>query len=232
VADAGHDRPVKVLLVDDQELVRSGLRLILEAQRDIEVVAEAEDGTTAVSLTEQLRPDVVLMDLRMPGMDGIEATRRITALPGATAVLVLTTFDLDRDVYDAMRAGATGFLTKSVARTQLVQAVRVAANGDALLAPSVTRQLVERFISMPPPGPDRPPELSDLTEREVQVLRLLATGQSNAEIARELFLGDATVKTHVNRLLTKLDLENRTQAVVLAYEVGLVRPGVERDREA
>jgi DNA-binding NarL/FixJ family response regulator len=229
VADLGRDRPLKVLLVDDQELVRSGLRLILEAQHDIEVVGEAEEGATALTLVEQVRPDVVLMDLRMPGMDGIEATRQIAELRDPPAVVVLTTFDLDRNVYDAMRAGAIGFLTKSVARTQLVQAVRTAANGDALLAPSVTRQLVERFISMPPPGPDRPPELSDLTDREVQVLRLLATGQSNAEIARELFLGDATVKTHVNRLLAKLGLANRTQAVVLAYEVGLVRPGgVER----
>lgn len=224
MADPGPDRTLRVLLADDQELVRSGLILILEAQDDIRVVGEAEDGATAVTLTEQLRPDVVLMDVRMPGMDGIEATSRITALPGAPAVLVLTTFDLDRNVYDAMRAGAIGFLTKSVARRQLVHAVRTAARGDALLAPTVTRQLVEHFISLPPPGPDLPPELSQLTEREVQVLRLLATGRSNAEIARDLFLGDATVKTHVNRLLAKLDLDNRTQAVVLAYEVGLIRP--------
>jgi DNA-binding NarL/FixJ family response regulator len=219
-----------VLLVDDQELVRSGLRLILEAQSDIAVVGEAEDGSTAVSMAEQFRPDVVLMDVRMPGMDGIEATRRISAHPSAPAVLVLTTFDLDRNVYDAMRAGAIGFLTKSVARAQLVEAVRTASRGDTLLAPSVTRQLVEHFISLPPPGPDLPTALSHLTEREVQVLRLVATGRSNAEIASALFLGEATVKTHLNRLLAKLDLENRTQAVVLAYEVGLVRPGG-RDRD-
>jgi DNA-binding NarL/FixJ family response regulator len=224
MSEQERDRPLRVLLVDDQELVRSGLRLILEAQSDIAVVGEAEDGSTAVSMAEQFRPDVVLMDVRMPGMDGIEATRRITALPGAPAVLVLTTFDLDRNVYDAMRAGAIGFLTKSVARTQLVEAVRTASRGDALLAPSVTRQLVEHFISLPPPGPDLPTALSHLTEREVQVLRLVATGRSNAEIASALFLGDATVKTHLNRLLAKLDLENRTQAAVLAYEVGLVRP--------
>jgi DNA-binding NarL/FixJ family response regulator len=224
------DRPLRVLLVDDQELVRSGLRLILEAQSDIAVVGEAEDGSTAVSMAEQFRPDVVLMDVRMPGMDGIEALRRISAHPGAPAVLVLTTFDLDRNVYDAMRAGAIGFLTKSVARAQLVEAVRTASRGDALLAPSVTRQLVEHFISLPPPGPDLPTALSHLTEREVQVLRLVATGRSNAEIASALFLGEATVKTHLNRLLAKLDLENRTQAVVLAYEVGLVRPGG-RDRD-
>jgi len=216
--------PVRVLLVDDQDLVRSGLRMILEAQPDMEV-AEAGDARSGLAVAVEWRPDVVLMDVRMPGMDGIEATRRMTALEDPPVVVVLTTFDLDQHVYDAIRAGATGFLTKSVARADLVAAVRSARRGDVLLAPSTTQRLLAHFVAQPPPGPELPLELAELTEREVDVLRLVATGRSNAEIAAELFLGEATVKTHLNRLLTKLRLRNRTQAVVLAYEVGLVRAG-------
>ncbi|MFP5334225.1 MAG: response regulator [Actinomycetes bacterium] len=220
------DRPVRVVLVDDQALVRSGLRMILEVQDDIAVVGEAGDGATAVRLCAELRPDVVLMDVRMPGMDGIEASRRVAALAldPPPRVVVLTTFDRDRYVYDALRAGAIGFLTKDVGRADLVESVRVAARGEAMLAPSVTRRLIEQFVSRPRPGPERPDVLADLTDREVEVLRLVATGMSNTEIAERLFLGEATVKTHLNRLLAKLRLTNRTQAAVLAYECGLVRP--------
>lgn len=218
------DTPIRVLLVDDQDLVRSGLRTILESQPDLEV-SEAGDAVSGLAAARATRPHVVLMDLRMPGMDGIEATRRMTALEDPPAVVVLTTFDLDRHVYDAVRAGATGFLTKSVTRSDLVAAVRAAARGDALLAPSTTQRLLAHFVSQPPPGPDLPVALQSLTAREVDVLRLVATGRSNADIATELFLSEATVKTHLNRLLAKLGLQNRTQAVVLAYEVGLVRPG-------
>lgn len=201
--------------------------MIIEAQGDMEVVGEARDGAEAVRLAEVARPDVVLMDIRMPEMDGIEATGRIVSggIDPRPRVLVLTTFDMDRFVYDAMRAGASGFLTKDVARGQLVEAIRIVAEGDALLAPSVTRRLIEHFITRPRPGPDRPAELAGLTDREIDVLRLVATGISNAEVAQELFLSDATVKTHLNRVLAKLRLSNRTQAVVLAYECGLVQPG-------
>jgi DNA-binding NarL/FixJ family response regulator len=218
---------IRVLIVDDQALVRSGLRMILEAQPDLHVVGEAEDGAVAVELAKTTAIDVVLMDLRMPRMDGVEATRRITALPldPPVRVIVLTTFDMDRHVYDAMRAGACGFLTKDVARAQLIEAVRQAAHGETLLAPSVTRRLIEHFIHRPPPGPERPPELAALTDREIDVLRLVATGVSNSEVAATLFLSEATVKSHLNRVLAKLGLANRTQAVVLAYETGLVQPG-------
>lgn len=222
----GDRERLRVLLVDDQDLVRSGLRMILESQPDIEVV-EAADAASGLVAATQMRPDVVLMDLRMPGMDGIEATRRLTSMADPPMVVVLTTFDLDQHVYDAIRAGATGFLTKSVARADLVAAVRAAARGDALLAPSTTRRLLEHFVQRPHPGAGLPAALAELTEREVGVLRLVATGRSNADIAAELFLGETTVKTHLNRLLTKLGLQNRTQAVVLAYEVGLVRPGTQ-----
>lgn len=225
----GDRERLRVLLVDDQDLVRSGLRMILESQPDIEVV-EAADGASGLVAAAEIRPDVVLMDLRMPGMDGIEATRRLTAMADPPMVVVLTTFDLDQHVYDAIRAGATGFLTKSVARADLVAAVRAAARGDALLAPSTTRRLLEHFVRQPHPGTGLPAALAELTEREVGVLRLVATGRSNADIAAELFLGEATVKTHLNRLLNKLGLHNRTQAVVLAYEVGLVRPGTHSER--
>ncbi|MFD1507762.1 response regulator transcription factor [Georgenia yuyongxinii] len=218
---------IRVLIVDDQALVRSGLRLILEAQADLVVVGEAEDAAAALTAARALLPDVVLMDVRMPGADGIEATRRLNelGLDPTPRVIVLTTFDLDRHVYDALRAGACGFLTKDVARGQLIDAVRVAAAGGTLLAPTVTRRLIEHFTSGPPPGPGRPAALETLTDREVDVLRSVAGGGSNADVARALFLSEATVKTHLNRLLTKLGLGNRTQAVVLAYEVGLVQPG-------
>ena len=217
---------IRVLLVDDEALVRGGFRMILETQDDIEVAGEASDGAEALEQARRLRPDVVLMDIRMPGMDGLEATRRLLAA-GAEAprVLILTTFDLDEYVYEAMRSGASGFLLKSVRPRQLPDAVRTVAEGEALLAPSVTRRLVEEFVRLPAPASGVPAALTELTERELDVLRLIAAGKSNADIAASLFLSEATVKTHVNRVLTKLGLRDRVQAVVLAYETGLVRPG-------
>jgi DNA-binding NarL/FixJ family response regulator len=214
-----------VLLADDQALVRGGFRMILDAQPDLEVVGEADDGEAAVAQARALRPDVVLMDVRMPKLDGIAATRRLADLNLATRVLVLTTFDEDSVVYDAMKAGASGFLLKTAPPDRLVDAVRTVAAGEALLAPTVTRRLVEQFVSGPPPGRGAPPEVDALTEREREVLRLIARGRSNGEIAKELFVSDATVKTHVNKVLSKLSLRDRVQAVVLAYESGLVRPG-------
>jgi len=216
-----------VLLADDQALVRGGFRLILDAQDDIEVVGEADDGRAAVERARELRPDVVLMDVRMPVLDGIAATRTVMGERLAGNVLVLTTFDEDRVVYDALRAGASGFLLKTAPPAQLVEAVRTVAAGEALLASSVTRRLVEDFVRRPPPGEEAPERLRMLTEREREVLALIAAGRSNAEIAAELFLSGATVKTHVNRILSKLDLRDRVQAVVLAYECGLVRPGAD-----
>ncbi|HEV8403747.1 MAG TPA: response regulator transcription factor [Candidatus Limnocylindrales bacterium] len=226
---------LRVLIADDQALVRAGFRMILEAQPDLEVVAEAADGEAAVRLTRRHRPDVVLMDIRMPGLDGLEATRRLLApiADGASAVgpapriVILTTFDLDEYVYAALQAGAAGFLLKDVSPEHLVGAVRIVAVGDALLAPSITRRLVERYAS-PPASPAVAPEaLARLTARETEVLRLLARGMSNAEIAEHLVVSDATVKTHVAGIMSKLDLRNRAQAVVIAYESGLVRPGTE-----
>jgi DNA-binding NarL/FixJ family response regulator len=214
-----------VLVADDQALVRGGFRMILDAQEDLEVVGEAEDGAQALEQVRELRPDVVLMDVRMPVLDGIAATRRLVTEGLATRVLVLTTFDQDDVVYDAMKAGASGFLLKSAPPARLVDAIRIVADGDALLAPSVTRRLVEDFVRRPPPGQERPPAVDDLTERELEVLRLIARGLSNAEIAATLVVSEATVKTHVNRVLSKLDLRDRVQAVVLAYESGLVQPG-------
>jgi len=216
-----------VLLADDQALVRGGFRLILDAQDDIEVVGEADDGRAAVERARELRPDVVLMDVRMPVLDGIAATRTVMGERLAGNVLVLTTFDEDRVVYDALRAGASGFLLKTAPPAQLVEAVRTVAAGEALLASSVTRRLVEDFVRRPPPGEEAPERLRVLTEREREGLALIAAGRSNAEIAAELFLSGATVKTHVNRILSKLDLRDRVQAVVLAYECGLVRPGAD-----
>ena len=216
---------IRVLVVDDQALVRGGFRMILDAQKDIEVVAEADDGREALEKAGELRPDVVLMDIRMPELDGLEATRRLLAGDGSSRVLILTTFDADEYVYEAMKAGASGFLLKDVRPEQLAEAVRVVAAGDALLAPAITRRLVEQFVQRPPPGSAKPPELADLTERELDVLVLVARGLSNKEIASELFLTEATVKTHVTHILTKLDLRDRVQAVVLAYESGLVEPG-------
>jgi DNA-binding NarL/FixJ family response regulator len=217
---------INVVLVDDQPLVRAGLRAILGEESDIEVVGEARNGAEAAAISAVLRPDVVLMDIRMPEVDGLEATRRILATTPAPRVVILTTFDLDEYVYAALKAGACGFLLKDAGADELVRAVRVAAAGDALLAPSVTRRLIARFSGA---GAARtaPPALRSLTEREREVLMLVARGLSNGEIARRLFLGETTVKTHVAHLLDKLELRDRVQAVVLAYESGLVEPGMD-----
>ncbi len=213
---------IRVVLADDQPLVRTGLRMILGAEPDIEVVAEAADGAEAVARCAELRPDVVLMDVRMPGTDGIEATRAVTAVDDPPRVLVLTTFDLDEVVYDALRAGASGFLLKDAPEERLVTAIHVVAEGGSLFAPSVTRRLIEEFAGRQPVAP--PAELGSLTERESEVLRLVARGMSNAEIAAALFVTENTVKTHVARMLMKLGVRDRVQAVVVAYESGLVRP--------
>jgi DNA-binding NarL/FixJ family response regulator len=219
--------PIGVLVVDDQGLVRAGFRMILEAQPDIEVVGEAVDGLDAVEAARRLRPDVVLMDIRMPRLDGLEATRRLAG-PGVTdpvRVLILTTFDLDEYVFDALRAGASGFLLKDLPREDLVAAVRVVAGGEALLAPRVTRRLIEEFARRPAgAGPD-PAALARLTAREREALELMARGLSNAEMAASLYVSEHTVKTHVGNVLAKLGLRDRIQAVILAYEVGLVQPG-------
>ena len=209
---------IRVLLVDDHALARTGFRMVLDTEPDIEVVGEAATGPQAIHSARRLEPDVVLMDVRMPELDGIAATR---AIAGAARVLILTTFDLDEYVYDALGAGASGFLLKDVAAERLFDAVRVVAAGDALLDPSVTRRLVSEFARL---RPRRPPKLDELTPREIDVLRLLAEGLSNAEIADRLIVSDETVKTHVSRVLLKLNLRDRTQAVVAAYESGLVVP--------
>ena len=215
---------IRVLLVDDQALVRSGFRLILETREDLEVVGEAQDGREAVELARKLGPDVILMDVRMPNVDGVEATRRLAALGSPARVLILTTFDLDEYVYEALRAGASGFLLKDVQPAQLVDAVRVVAAGEALLAPTVTRRLLNHFAGrLPGARPSRPAELGRLTERELEILTLLADGLSNAELAERLFLSETTVKTHVSSVLRKLELRDRVQAVVLAHRAGLVR---------
>ena len=216
---------IRVLIVDDQELVRAGFRMILEVQDDLDVIGEACDGAEAIEAARTLDPDVVLMDVRMPETDGIEATRRLVAAGSRARVLMLTTFDADEYVYDAMKAGASGFLLKNAPPAQLVAAVRATAAGEAQLAPAIVQRMVEEFVRRPQPGATRPQALDDLTERELDVLRLLAKALSNAEIAAELFLSEATVRTHVSRLLSKLGLRDRTQAVVVAYESGLVQPG-------
>jgi DNA-binding NarL/FixJ family response regulator len=214
---------IRVLVADDQELVRGGFALILDAQPDITVVGEAADGAEAIAAAERLRPDVVLMDVRMPNVDGIAATARICAT-SATRVLVLTTFDLDEYVYDALRAGASGFLLKDMRRDDLVNAVRVVAGGEALLAPTVTRRLIADVVARAPQKAASAKQLTTLTARETETLKAVARGLSNSEIAAELFVTEHTVKTHVSNLLTKLDLRDRVQAVVLAYETGLVIP--------
>jgi DNA-binding NarL/FixJ family response regulator len=214
---------IRVLLADDQALVRSGFRLILEAREDIEVVGEAENGAEAVELAARLDPDVILMDVRMPTMDGAEATRRLTAAGSRARIVILTTFDLDEYVHEAIRAGASGFLLKDVQPAQLVDAVRVIAAGEALLAPTVTRRLLDRFARAFP-AEKAPPSLEVLTARELEILRLLAGGLANAEIAEQLVVTEATVKTHVSSVLRKLGLRDRVQAVVLAYDAGLVQP--------
>jgi DNA-binding NarL/FixJ family response regulator len=216
---------IRVVVADDQELVRAGLVAMLEAEPDLEVVGDAATGEQAIERVRDLRPNVVLMDIRMPELDGIEATRRLQRLPDPPRVLVLTTFDLDEYVYEAMKAGASGFLLKDVPRDQLAAAVRTVARGEALLAPQITRRLIEDFVQRPPPSAGPPPALAELTKRELEVLQLIARGGSNAEIGRELFLSEATVKTHVTRLLAKLAVRDRVQAVIVAYESGLIRPG-------
>ena len=217
------DEAIRVLIADDQALMRTGFQMILDVQPDIQVVGEAIDGSDAIRRYERLTPDVVVMDVRMPAMDGIEATRRLTALDPPARVLILTTFDLDEYVYEALRAGASGFLLKDRPPEELVAAVRVIAAGDALLAPSVTRRLIEEFAKRAPTASRD--ELAELTDREREVLLLMARGLSNREIAGSLFVAETTVKTHVGRILGKLRLRDRAQAVVLAYESGLVQPG-------
>ncbi len=218
---------VRVLIADDQQLVRTGFAMILSTDSEIEIVAEATNGHEAVKLATSLAPEVVLMDIQMPGLNGIEATRRIVgdARTAATRVLILTTFDLDEYVYDALRAGAAGFLLKDTPPEQLVAAVRTANHGDALLAPSVTRRLIEEFTQARQPAPEAAAQLEQLSPREAEVFMLLARGLTNHEIAAELVVGENTVKTHVARILTKLSLRDRVQAVVLAYEAGVVTPG-------
>jgi DNA-binding NarL/FixJ family response regulator len=216
---------IRLVIADDQALVRDGFCSILNREPDIEVVAEAADGARAVAAVNATHPDVALLDVRMPVMDGLQAGRRILAAPGAPRVLMLTTFDADEYVYEALRGGASGFLLKDVRSGQLVEAVRTVAAGQSLLSPSITRKLIERFILAGPAVPAAARELSELTPREREVLLLIAEGLANAEIAARLFLSEATVKTHVNRLLAKLGLRDRVQAVVLAYESGLILPG-------
>jgi len=221
---------IRLVIADDQALVRDGFCSILNREPDLEVVAEAADGAQAVAAVTRTRPDVALLDVRMPVMDGLQAGRRILAAPGPPRVLMLTTFDADEYVYEALRSGASGFLLKDVRSGQLVEAVRTVAAGQSLLSPSITRKLIERFILAGPAAQEPPRELSDLTPREREVLLLIAEGLANAEIAARLYLSEATVKTHVNRLLAKLGLRDRVQAVVLAYESGIIKPGARTGR--
>lgn len=219
---------IKVLLADDQTMVRKGFRMILELEPDIEVIGETEDGNATVLAVENLRPDVVLMDIQMPVMDGLEATRKIIQSPGGamTRVLILTTFERDEYVFEALRSGASGFLLKNAPPEDLIRGVRLVAEGNALLAPSVTRRIIEEFTRRPMPN-NLKGAIKQLTEREVEVLRLVGRGKNNSEIAGDLFIGEATVKTHVSNLLTKLGLRDRVQAVVFAYESDLIQRGSE-----
>ncbi|MFJ7497899.1 response regulator [Streptomyces sp. NPDC097727] len=222
---AGDGAPVRVLLVDDQPLVRSGLRVLIADSPDLTVVGEAGHGAEAVKLTEELHPDVVVMDIRMPGMDGIEATRLITDGPTATRVLILTTFDEDDYVYGALRAGASGFAMKYMALEEILAAIRVVAAGESLLAPSITRRLISDFVCQPAPAAARTTRpVEGITKREREVLTLVGAGRSNTEIAQDLFISTATAKSHVARLLAKLGARDRIQLVILAYEMGLVSP--------
>jgi DNA-binding NarL/FixJ family response regulator len=210
---------IRVLVADDQSMVRAGFRMLLSREEDIEVVAEASNGLEAVEKAARFRPSVVLMDIRMPELDGLEATRRIIAADDDARVLILTTFDLDEYVYEALRAGASGFVLKDDPPEQLLAAIRIVADGDALLSPAITKRVIRQFTRVPPPAPPR--QLDDLTERELDVFRLIARGLSNAEIGQELYISDTTVKTHITHILQKLNLRDRVQAVVLAYEKGL-----------
>jgi DNA-binding NarL/FixJ family response regulator len=211
---------IRVLVADDQSMVRAGFRMLLSGESDIEVVAEASNGLEAIDKTDRFRPTVVLMDIRMPELDGLEATRRILATDDSARILILTTFDLDEYVYEALRAGASGFVLKDDPPEQLLAAIRTVAGGDALLSPAVTKRVIERFTRIPHRAPPR--EVEDLTEREADVFRLIARGLSNAEIGQELYISETTVKTHITHILKKLDLRDRVQAVVLAHETGLV----------
>lgn len=215
---------IRVLLADDQALVRAGFRMIIDAQPDMTVVAEAADGSDVLDQTRNEHPDVILMDIRMPRIDGIEATRRLIASGCTSRILMLTTFDLDEYLYEAMRAGASGFLLKTAPPRQLIAAIRDITGGDTLVAPAITRRLVEEFVHRPRPD-TAPAELSRLTPRELEVLKLIAKGLSNSELASTLFVSETTAKTHVGRILNKLGLRDRVQAVVIAYESGVVRPG-------
>ncbi len=216
---------IRILIADDQTLVRDGFRMILDAQEDFDVVGEAADGAQAVAKARELRPDIVLMDVRMPGRDGLDATRELVNSFADIRVVILTTFDLNEYVYEAMRAGASGFLLKDVPRAQLIAGVRTVAAGDALLAPAITRRLIEQFVKRPPASiRPLPPQVDELTARELEVLRLVARGRSNSEIAGQLVVSEATVKTHISHALQKLGLRDRVQAVVFAYESGLVEP--------
>lgn len=210
---------IRVLVADDQSMVRAGFRMLLTGEQDIEVVAEASNGREAVAMAQWSNPAVVLMDIRMPEIDGLEATRRILAANHAARILILTTFGLDEYVYEALRAGASGFVLKDDPAEQLISAVRTVAAGNALLSPAITKRVIRQFTRIPRPAP--PKELGELTEREHEILRLIATGLSNAEIGRELYIGETTVKTHVTHILQKLGLRDRVQAVVLAYQAGL-----------
>jgi DNA-binding NarL/FixJ family response regulator len=216
---------IRIVIADDQALVRTGFRMILEAEPDLDVVAEAKDGAEAIDAARRARPDIVLMDIRMPVMDGLDATRRLMQSAHPPRVLMLTTFDLDEYIFDALHAGASGFLLKDVPPEQLVAGIRTVHEGESLLAPAVTRRLIQAFVRDHQPSPQPPPQLEDLTARELDILKLVARGLSNGEIAEQLVVSKATVKTHVGRVLAKLGLRDRVQAVVLAYEAGIIRPG-------